>query len=77
LGDAQRFEDSDEAMRVFGRTEREYQDAENVIVVMFTAPSLEAIRSTHPHYFGRPKRSRSEGDRAADEVFRVASGHAA
>jgi hypothetical protein len=48
------FVDSNEAMRVFGNMEQRHVGEENLQVLLFTADSLDTVKSTHPHYFSEP-----------------------
>ncbi len=48
------FADSDEAMSIFGEIERQHSREENLQVLLFTADSLDTVKSTHPHYFSEP-----------------------
>jgi hypothetical protein len=50
----QQFDDAEEAMRVFGDCERRHATEDNLQVLLFTADSLETVKSTHPHYFKGP-----------------------
>jgi hypothetical protein len=45
------FVDPDEAMSIFGETERRHAREGNLQVLLFTADSLDTVKSTHPHYF--------------------------
>lgn len=51
------FTDADEAAAARRATEDEFQNTA-IQVVMFAARSLDSVKKTHPHYFGR----RSSGD---------------
>jgi hypothetical protein len=48
------FGDPEEAMRVFGDCERRHASEDSLQVLLFTADSLETVKSTHPHYFKGP-----------------------
>jgi hypothetical protein len=48
------FVDPDEAMSIFGETERLHEREGNLQVLLFTADSLDTVKSTHPHYFSEP-----------------------
>jgi hypothetical protein len=43
------FHDVSEAMGAFAKSEWEYRDPFQVL--LFSADSIETVRSTHPHYF--------------------------
>ena len=45
------FAESDDAMAVFSETERKHAQDQHLQVLLFTADSLESVKSTHPHYF--------------------------
>jgi len=46
------YTDAAEAEEFFLATERDFRDQTDLQVVMFTARSLDSVKSTHPHYFG-------------------------
>jgi hypothetical protein len=45
------FVDPDEAMAAFSEIERRHAQESQLQVLLFTADSLSAVKSTHPHYF--------------------------
>jgi hypothetical protein len=51
------YVDSEEAMHVFGELEHQHVRDHNLQVLLFTADSLETVKSTHPHYFSEPGRT--------------------
>jgi hypothetical protein len=48
------FDDPQEAMEIFGDCERRHAADRDLQVLLFTADSLETVKSTHPHYFKGP-----------------------
>jgi len=49
--DERLFVEADEAMRIFGEIERKHARDDHLQVLLFTADSIETVKSTHPHYF--------------------------